>query len=552
MSARIITSNSIFATFAERVKEHPDKAALVFLGKTWSYSDLKDKSERLASGFLKLGINPGDKVIVYLPNIPQNVIAWLALQRVRAIPVVISPIYTAVDFKYMANDTKATMAICMDTNFGYVMRVIPDTSIKKTIVCTTGGMLPWWKRMMGKAFDRVPEGKFALSEDVHALEKIMGESTSSLPPLNGNVSEEIASILYTGGTMGLPKGVPISNIAFQMNALQSRESFAGLVPLGTGVQYQAAPLFHVLGQMSGIGACLSIAGDTMILAPRVNLDAQFDHIQRYKVNLMFGVPSLYRMILDHDRVDYYDLSSLKFCMIGGDAVPFEIMDRWKRKFKKDLYQGYGITEASGTISICRPEETSPLGSLGRQLAMQQIMTVDPETLQPVPAGEPGELLVRSDHMVKAYWNKPEESAEAFVTINNQLWYRSKDIIRVDKDGFMYFLDRSADMIKHKGYRVAASEIERTLMENPAVIAACVVGVPDPGVGERIKAFVVLKEDVRGVTGYDLITWCRQRLAQYKIPQYIEFRDVLPKSKVGKLLRRELRAEERKKMEKSTI
>ena len=174
--------------------------------------------------------------------------------------------------------------------------------------------------------------------------------------------------------------------------------------------------------------------------------------------------------------------------------------------------------------------------------------VDPDTLEPVSEKEGGELLVASDYTVDGYWNKPEETAACFLKMDNETWYRTKDMIRVDEEGWFYFQDRATDMIKHKGYRIAAAEIEVALQENPAVISACVVGIPDQKVGERIKAFVVLKEDVKGVTGYELIKWCRDRLAPYKIPQYIEFRDMLPKSKVGKLLRREIRSDERRKLE----
>jgi long-chain acyl-CoA synthetase len=180
------------------------------------------------------------------------------------------------------------------------------------------------------------------------------------------------------------------------------------------------------------------------------------------------------------------------------------------------------------------------------------MLIDPDTLEPIHpnSDEPGELLVSSEHMTRAYWNKPEETAERFVNLDGKVWYKTGDILSIDKDGWAYFHDRSVDLIKHKGYRVAASKVEAVLQENPAVIASCVVGVPDPKVGERIKAFVVLKEDVKGVTAYDLIRWCSERLAYYEVPQYIEFRDMLPKSKVGKLLRREIRSQERRKLEKS--
>jgi len=179
---------------------------------------------------------------------------------------------------------------------------------------------------------------------------------------------------------------------------------------------------------------------------------------------------------------------------------------------------------------------------------KRVRIIDEATLADVPPGEAGELIVSSDHMVGAYWNKEEETAEAFLAIDGSRWYRTGDVARADEDGFFYFVDRTADTIKHKGYRVSSSEIEAVLQEHPAVLAACAVGVPDEKVGERIKCFVVLKEDVKGVTGYDLIHWCREHLASYKIPGYIEFRDMLPKSKVGKLLRREMRREERKRHE----
>jgi long-chain acyl-CoA synthetase len=192
---------------------------------------------------------------------------------------------------------------------------------------------------------------------------------------------------------------------------------------------------------------------------------------------------------------------------------------------------------------------APPGSAGKVTPLQKVKLVDPDTLEPLPPGEPGELLVSSEHMVRAYWDKPKETADCFVKMVGRFWYRTRDIVRIDEKGWLFYLDRSVDTIKHKGYRVAVSEIEAVLQEHPAVISSCVVGVPDKKAGERIKAFVILKEDIKGIKGYDLIHWCREKLAPYKVPHYIEFRDMLPKSKVGKLLRRELRAEERKRFEK---
>lgn len=352
-------------------------------------------------------------------------------------------------------------------------------------------------------------------------------------------------MLYTGGTTGYPKGVPISHALFLEAMREQRRAGEGLVPKGQDVLIQGAPLYHILGQVVGLGALLH--GEQMILLPRANLDATFDHIQRYKATTFFGVPTMYRMILEHDRVDQYDLGSLKYCFSGGDVLPVEVAHRWRKKFGKPIHQGYGATEAGGGISLTPAGEPFPEGSVGKVVPFQKIKIVNPDTLEPLPVGESGELLVSSEHMVNAYWNKPEETLRSFVNLDDKRWYRTGDIVRLDDRGWLFFQDRSVDVIKHKGYRVAASRIEAVLQEHPAVIASCVVGVPDSNVGERIKAFVVLKEDVKGITAYDLTTWCRGRLAPYEVPHYIEFRDMLPKSKVGKLLRRELRAEEQRKM-----
>ncbi|MCD4716596.1 MAG: fatty acid--CoA ligase family protein, partial [Desulfobacterales bacterium] len=244
----------------------------------------------------------------------------------------------------------------------------------------------------------------------------------------------------------------------------------------------------------------------------------------------------------------YDLSSLEYCFNGGDVLPVEINQRWRNKFNKPIYQGYGATETCGGVSMCPADEDNPMKSIGKTVPSKKIKIVDSETLEPVPLNTPGELLVHSERMVREYWNKPEETEAAFVEMDGLRYYRTADIVSMDEAGHLYFVDRTVDTIKHKGYRISSSEIESVLQEHPAVIGSCVVGIPDPRVGERIKAFVVLKEDVKGITGYDLIKWCREKLVAYKIPQYIEFRDMLPKSKVGKLLRREIRSEEERRAE----
>jgi len=230
------------------------------------------------------------------------------------------------------------------------------------------------------------------------------------------------------------------------------------------------------------------------------------------------------------------------------VLPTDLGRRWQEKFGHPIRQGYGATETCGGVAMCPVDRENPPKSVGRVVPSKKVKLVDPLGLQEVGIGDPGELLVSAPHMVKAYLNKPEETAAAFVQIDGETWYRTSDIMSMDAEGNLFFVDRTVDTIKHKGYRISASEVESVLQEHPAVMATCVVGVPDGKVGERIKAYVVLKQDIKGISGYDLIKWCRNTLAPYKIPHYIEFRDMLPKSKVGKLLRREIRDEEKRRKE----
>ncbi|MDZ7700266.1 MAG: class I adenylate-forming enzyme family protein [Deltaproteobacteria bacterium] len=370
-------------------------------------------------------------------------------------------------------------------------------------------------------------------------------SPVSLPAMSRD-PDAMAEILYTGGTTKFPKGVPISHGLYLESAFEQITMSDPLFPASENVIIGSAPLFHILGQTTGLSTLLM--GGTLILMPKVNLDAIFDAIQRFKAKSLIGVPTLYRMMLEHDRLDYYRLDSLAYCFNGGDVLPEEVNQRWKKKLGKTIYQGYGATETCGGVSMCRTDEENPIRSIGKKVPSKKIMIVDPGTLKTIEREKPGELLVHSKRMVAAYWNKPEETREAFVEIDGALWYRTADIISRDEAGHLYFVDRTVDTIKHKGYRVSSSEIEAILQEHQAVIGSCVVGIPDPKVGERIKAFVVLKEDIQGITGYELTRWCREKLPSYKVPQYIEFRDMLPKSKVGKLLRREIRSEEKRRAE----
>jgi len=539
------TISSAFETVVRRRGGH---SAIIYLGTRYSYEKVKELSDRLAAALVDNGLMPGQRVIMYIPNSIQWVVSWLGIQRAGGVCVPITPIYTPRDLAYIANDSEVEAIVCADTNFGYVKKVLPDTRIKMVVITRMAELMPAWKQFFGFLFDIIPTGKTALDSHTYPMGKLLsayGNRTGSLPE-NPRRGSDIAEILYTGGTTKQPKGVPISHDLFKAYADEQIRISEPLFPAEENVIMGNAPLFHILGQTCSLATLLT--GGTLMLQPKVNMDATFVSIERFGARTMIGVPTLYRMMLEHDRLDQYDLSSVDYWFSAGDVLPVEVGNRWREKFGKPIYQGYGATETCGGVAMCPTDAENPPKSIGRILPSKRVKIVDPAFLNPVKTGESGELLVQSDHMVAGYVNKPDETAEAFIELEGSIWYRTADVISMDEDGNIFFVDRTVDTIKHKGYRVSASEIEAVLQEHPAVVASCVIGVPDEKVGERIKAYVVLKEDIKGITGYELIKHCRQSMVSYKIPQYIEFRDMLPKSKVGKLLRREIRDEEKRMKE----
>ncbi len=540
--------HNIFSNFEDVAKRRGHHPAVIYLGTRYTYQKLKTMAESFAAGLLDKGLQPGQRVVMYLPNSIQWVVAWLGIQRAGGVCVPITPIYTPQDLEYIANDSGAEAIVCADTNFGYVKKVLPETNIRMVVVTKMAELLPMWKRAFGLLFDVIPKGKISLGTNTYLMGKLLAtyrNRSGSLPKITSN-GDNIAEILYTGGTTKHPKGVPLTHNLFIVSADEQIKVSEHLFPAEENVILGNAPLFHILGQTCSLATLLT--GGTLMLQPKVNLDATFDSIQRFKARTMIGVPTLYRMMLEHDRLDQYDLGSVDYWYSAGDVLPVDVGKRWKDKFGKTIFQGYGATETCGGVAMCPTDIDNPPKSIGRIVASKKVRIVDLAFLKPVKQGEPGELIVSSKYMVSSYLNKPEETAEAFVELDGETWYRTADVVSMDEEGNLYFVDRTVDTIKHKGYRVSASEIEAVLQDHPAVVATCVIGVPDEKVGERIKAYVVLKEDIKGITGYELIKYCRQSMVSYKVPQYIEFRDMLPKSKVGKLLRREIRDEEKRMKE----
>ncbi|HRT84363.1 MAG TPA: AMP-binding protein [Bacteroidales bacterium] len=306
-------NNTVYHKFLETTEKQNDKTALIYLGEKYSYSFLKEKSQRLATSLHQLGINPGDRVIIYIPNTPQWIVMWLALQYLGAVAVPVSPIYTVHDLGYIASDSGAKAILCADTNFGYVKQVKESgqTHLEAIIYTNIADMLPVWKRWIGFGFDRIPYGKVEGGSNIYQFNTLL-HAQPNISLMADNAPEEILEILYTGGTTKFPKGVPLTHNVFIESFIAQLKVSEPLIPLSENIIAQGAPLFHVLGQLFGLGP-ICLTGATVTIMPRVNLDALFLYIQRYRIKTLFGVPMLYRMILEHDRVDFYDLSSLIYC-----------------------------------------------------------------------------------------------------------------------------------------------------------------------------------------------------------------------------------------------
>lgn len=537
-----------FTRFFEMAERYPEKTALVFLGTKFTFRRLRDMIDSFANALHHIGIKHQDRVMLYIANTPQWVIANFAIQRIGAVVVPVSPIYTAHELEYMVEDAGVETVICQDTNYGYVHEVDTKIGIKRIIITNLTELLPKWKIALGHLLDKIPSGKVAKGAHIYGFRQLMAKFEPHPPQVHIDPWKDLSHIMYTGGTTGFPKGVP-SNHATEVSYIRdvTEDVLKPHIGEGDDTLLMVNPLYHIMAKGLMIAAGLNL-GNATILMPQPHVDAMLREISRHKIRWMLGVPTLYRMILENDRIEQYDLSSIRYCYCGGDVLPGEVFNRWKALTGAPIYQVYGATEV-GHVAYS-PIDGAPQPKVaGKLLKTYKCIIADGETLNPVAPGEVGELLVTSCCNIKSYWNKPDETERSFVRIGEDIYYRTGDFMAFNEKGELCFMERTADVIKFKGYRISASEIEAALQDHPTVVGACAVGIPDEAVGERIKAIVVLKSDAKGVSGNDLRAWCKERLANYKVPHYIEFRDMLPKSKVGKLLRREIRNEEMRKMGK---
>ena len=540
----------------EAAKEFPDKVAIHFLGKDITYRELDELVDRFATALADLGVKPKDRVAIMLPNCPQFAIAYYGALRAGATVTTLNPLYSPREVEFQLNDSGAETLVILDVLYGRVKDTIEKTKVKRIIVTNLGDFLPTAKRVLGKFFKKIPTAKIEPKEGIYFMLDLLKKYAPNPPDVSGQINpkEDAAVLLYTGGTTGLPKGAMLTHYNMVANALQCNAWIGG--KKGVETVLAVLPWYHSYGQTVTLNGGVAMSAKIVVL-PRFDAEEVMKEIEKHQVTLFPAVATIYNAINNHPKVTKYNLKSLKAGISGAGPLPKAIQETFEKLTGAIICEGYGLTEAS-PVTHCNPLDPKlrKVGSIGVPFPNTDagIMHLEKPEFLP-PAEDPnnpkdeniGELVVSGPQVMKGYWNRPEETKETLIEVDGKIWLRTGDIGYMDKDGYFYVLDRKKELIKYKGWSVYPREIEEVLFKHPAVKDAAVIGVPDPAVGEWIKAFVVLKEEYKGkVTTEELLEHCKKNLAPYKVPKEIEIRDELPRTIVGKLLRRVLREEEIKK------
>lgn len=517
--------------------------ALLFYGTCISYRELDDLATRFALGLRRLGVSQGDRVAIMLPNIPQTVIAYYGILKAGAVVVPTNPLYVEREIRAQLTDAEAETMVVLDLLYPRVRAVREATTLPKRIIVTgVQDYLPFFKKLLYPIKARVDKRWVSVEKappvydflELLRINSVNGADYSADLPLVRPT--DLAQLQYTGGTTGTAKGVMLTHRNVVVNTLQGRY-WSPDFREGQEIFLGAIPFFHSYGQTT----CQNLAiatGCAVVLLPRFHADEVIKAIHTHRITMFSGVPMMYSMITEHPDATRYDLRSLRVCLSGASSLPADVQERFESLTGARISEGYGLTEASPTTHCNPMHGKHPSGSMGLPFPDTEARVVDSDNgLEDVPNGETGELIVRGPQIMLGYWNKEDETR----AVLRDGWLHTGDLVRRDDRGYFYFVDRKKDIIKSRGETVYPREIEEVLRQHQAVSEAAVVGVADHDYGEVIKAYVVAKPGLL-ITEQALITHCAGLLARYKIPSIVEFRQELPRTVIGKVLRRVMRAE----------
>jgi long-chain acyl-CoA synthetase len=522
----------LFKALEANAQRFPRRVALEFLGRSLTYRELWREVEAFAKGLQEAGLRPGDRVAIMLPNSPQFVIAFYGTLLAGGVGVNVNPMYTPRELRHQLQDAGVQALVILDQLLPRYQEVKAEVPVRLLVRTGIQDYLPFPKNLLYPLMLR------RKGQAPKALEGVPWRAflKRGRPEPVAVDLDDLALLQYTGGTTGLAKGAMLTHRNLSSNALQVRAWIPDFRE-GEEVVLGAIPFFHVYGMTVAMNLAL-LGAAKLVLLPRPEIGPIVEAIEKHRVTLFPGVPTLYVAFNNFPGIEKRDLKSVRACISGSAPLPLEVAERFEKLTGAKLVEGYGLTEAS-PVTHCNPlYGERRLGSVGLPLPGVDAKVVDEEGKE-VPLGEVGELIVKGPNVMKGYWNRPEETQKAL----KDGWLFTGDLARMDQDGYFYIVDRKKDMIIAGGYNIYPREVEEVLYGHEAVQEAAVVGVPDPYRGETVAAFIVLKEAYRGkVTEKDIEAFCRANLAAYKVPRIIQFREGLPKSSVGKILKRELTKE----------
>jgi long-chain acyl-CoA synthetase len=534
--------------FLERATaQYPDRPALYFLNCRLTYRELKTEVDRFATALTRLGVARDTRVAIQLPNLPQTVIAYYAILSLGAQVVMTSPLYVAREIEHQWKDAGCSVAVVAD--FIYASRIAPERAhfpIEHYVVASIPDYLRFplnllapfkLRRAHPPAIARVAPGP-----GVHLFKRLVRETTAAAPATQPAL-DDLAALQYTGGTTGVSKGAMLTHRNLSFNMQQLVGWFSGL-EVGREVMLAALPLFHSFGMTVCMNFPVGCAAAMVLIPNPRDIRALVHNIVKHRVTIAPVVPGLVSAILNYKGIERLDLTSIKRCFSGSAPLPVDLMQRFEKLTGAVIVEGFGLTEASPGTHVNPVRGQRKPGTIGLPISSTDSRAVDvTDGRSNVPPGQPGELVIRGPQVMQGYWNMPEET----VQVLRDGWLYTGDLVAIDEEGYHRIVGRKKEMIVVSGFKVFPDEVDRVLMSHPAVLESATIGLPDPRTTERVKAFVVLRPG-QTVTANELRAYCAENLAAFKVPQTIEFRAELPKSGILKILRRELRDQELRKLE----